>query len=34
MKDMGMLMKAALANLAGKTADGKLVSETVKSKLS
>ena len=34
MKDMGMLMKAALANLAGKTADGKLVSETVKSRLS
>ena len=34
MKDMGMLMKAALANLAGKTSDGKLVSETVKSKLS
>lgn len=34
MKDMGAVMKAALANLAGKTADGKLVSETVKSKLS
>lgn len=34
MKDMGMLMKAALANLAGKAADGKLVSETVKSRLS
>lgn len=34
MKDMGSVMKAALANLAGKTADGKLVSETVKSKLS
>lgn len=34
MKDMGMLMKAALSNLAGKTADGKLVSETVKAKLS
>lgn len=34
MKDMGTVMKAALANLAGKAADGKLVSETVKSKLS
>ena len=34
MKDMGTVMKAALANLAGKTADGKLVSETVKSRLS
>ncbi|HKX83550.1 MAG TPA: GatB/YqeY domain-containing protein [Pyrinomonadaceae bacterium] len=33
MKDMGSVMKAAMANLAGKTADGKLVSETVKSKL-
>lgn len=33
MKDMGAVMKAALAKLAGKTADGKLVSETVKSKL-
>lgn len=34
MKDMGTVMKAALAKLAGKTADGKLVSETVKAKLS
>ncbi|MFT3743889.1 MAG: GatB/YqeY domain-containing protein [Pyrinomonadaceae bacterium] len=34
MKDMGTLMKAALANLAGRAADGKLVSETVKSRLS
>jgi len=34
MKDMGTVMKAALARLAGKTADGKLVSETVKAKLS
>lgn len=34
MKDMGSVMKAALAKLAGKTADGKLVSETVKAKLS
>jgi uncharacterized protein len=33
-KDMGNVMKAAMANLAGKSADGKLVSETVKSKLS
>lgn len=34
MKDMGAVMKAALANLAGKTADGKMVSETVKARLS
>ena len=34
MKDMGLVMKAALAKLAGRTADGKLVSETVKAKLS
>ncbi len=34
MKDMGAVMKAALALLAGKTADGKLVSDTVRSKLS
>ena len=34
MKDMGSVMKAALAKLAGKSADGKLVSETVKAKLS
>lgn len=33
MKDMGTVMKAALANLAGKTADGKAVSEAVKAKL-
>ncbi|HEX8738432.1 MAG TPA: GatB/YqeY domain-containing protein [Pyrinomonadaceae bacterium] len=33
MKEMGVVMKAALAKLEGKTADGKLVSETVKSKL-
>ena len=33
MKDMGTVMKATMANLAGKTADGKLVSETVKSRL-
>jgi uncharacterized protein YqeY len=34
MKDMGTLMKATMANLAGKNADGKLVSEAVKSRLS
>jgi uncharacterized protein YqeY len=33
MKDMGAVMKAAMAKLAGKNADGKLVSETVKKKL-
>jgi uncharacterized protein YqeY len=33
MKDMGNVMKAAMANLAGKPADGKLVSEAVKRKL-
>jgi uncharacterized protein YqeY len=33
MKDMGTVMKAAIAKLAGKTADGKMVSETVKAKL-
>jgi uncharacterized protein len=34
MKDMGTVMKAAIAKLAGKNADGKLVSEAVKAKLS
>jgi uncharacterized protein YqeY len=34
MKDMGKVMKAAQAALAGKNADGKMVSEVVKSKLS
>lgn len=34
MKDMGAVMKAALAKLQGKTADGKMVSEAVKAKLS
>lgn len=34
MKEMGLVMKAALAKLQGKTADGKMVSETVKAKLS
>jgi hypothetical protein len=34
MKDMGNAMKAAMAKLAGKTVDGKIVSEMVKSKLS
>lgn len=33
MKDMGNVMKAALAHLAGKPADGKMVSEAVKAKL-
>lgn len=32
-KDMGLVMKAALANLAGKNADGKAVSDAVKAKL-
>ena len=34
MKDMGTVMKAALAKLQGQNADGKMVSETVKIKLS
>lgn len=34
MKDMGAVMKAVMAKLAGKNADGKMVSETVKAKLS
>jgi uncharacterized protein len=34
MKEMGLVMKATTAKLAGKTVDGKLVSETVKAKLS
>jgi uncharacterized protein YqeY len=34
MKDMGKVMKAAQAALAGKNADGRTVSEIVKSKLS
>ncbi|HZI59339.1 MAG TPA: GatB/YqeY domain-containing protein [Pyrinomonadaceae bacterium] len=34
MKDMGKVMKATQAALAGKNADGKQVSEIVKSKLS
>jgi uncharacterized protein YqeY len=33
MKDMGAVMKTAMAKLTGKNADGKLVSETVKKKL-
>ena len=32
-KEMGAVMKAALAKLAGKSADGKIVSDTVKAKL-
>lgn len=34
LKDMGMVMKAAMAGLAGKNADGKAVSDAVKKKLS
>lgn len=34
MKDMGKVMKAAQAALAGKNADGRMISETVKAKLS
>jgi uncharacterized protein YqeY len=33
-KDMGKVMKSAQATLAGKNADGKLVADTVKAKLS
>ena len=33
MKDMGSVMKATMAKLQGKTADGKLVSESVKARL-
>jgi uncharacterized protein YqeY len=33
MKDMGMVMKVALAKFQGKTADGKAVSEAVKARL-
>jgi len=33
MKDMGAVMKAAMARLAGKNAEGRAVSETVKRKL-
>jgi uncharacterized protein YqeY len=32
-KEMGTVMKAAQAKLAGKSADGKLISEMVKAKL-
>ena len=34
MKDMGTVMKAAMVKLTGKTADGKAVSEAVKTRLS
>jgi uncharacterized protein YqeY len=34
LKDMGAVMKVSMAKLAGKNADGRLVSETVKKKLS
>ena len=33
MKDMGAVMKAVMPKLAGKNAEGRLVSETVKNKL-
>ena len=33
MKEMGLVMKGAMARLAGKSADGKAVSEAVKAKL-
>lgn len=33
MKEMGVVMKAAIAKMQGKTADGRLVSESVKAKL-
>ena len=33
-QDMGAVMKATQAKLAGKSADGKVVSEAVKAKLS
>ncbi|MFL6281890.1 MAG: GatB/YqeY domain-containing protein [Pyrinomonadaceae bacterium] len=33
MKEMGAVMKAAMARLAGRNADGRVVSEVVKSKL-
>jgi len=34
MKDMGAVMKAVTSKLAGKSADGKAISEAVKAKLS
>ena len=33
MKDMGTVMKAAMTHLAGKSADGRVVSDAVKAKL-
>jgi uncharacterized protein YqeY len=33
-KDMGVVMKAAMAKLSGKTVDGKAVNEAVRAKLS
>ena len=33
MKEMGAVMKSVMARLAGKNADGRIVSETVKKKL-
>ena len=34
MKDMGAVMKAVMSKLAGKSADGKAISEAVRAKLS
>ncbi len=34
MKEMGAVMKAAMAELSGKNADGKMISEAVKARLS
>lgn len=34
MKEMGAVMKAAMSHLAGKSADGRVVSDAVKAKLS
>jgi uncharacterized protein YqeY len=33
MKEMGAVMKAVMAKLAGQTVDGKVVNQIVKSKL-
>jgi uncharacterized protein YqeY len=33
MKDLGNVMKAVMAKLAGQTVDGKIISQLVRSKL-
>jgi uncharacterized protein YqeY len=33
MKDMGRVMKATMAAMAGRSVDGKIVSDTVRQKL-